>query len=102
MNLEKDMDCKHTPGPWRIGKPSDSVVADVPAAYADDENHKHYGGYLIAESVSRQNLVLIAAAPELLEALEEVLAKKGACWHPTDAVAQKARAAISKATGQTA
>lgn len=60
----------HTRGPWRRGKCCASVVADfaapgVPGSDATD----YYGGHLIAESVSPSNLDVIAAAPEMYEAL---------------------------------
>lgn len=66
------MTTKHTPGPWRIGKSYGAVVADVPVNNGDDNDHvEAYGGHLIAESIAVCNRPLIAAAPELLEALEK-------------------------------
>jgi hypothetical protein len=44
------------------------------------------------------NARLIAAAPELLDALLSCL-EKGSRWHPCDPVVIKARAAIAKAIG---
>ncbi len=65
---------KHTPGPWRIGKSYGAVVADVPVDSGCDNDHvEAYGGHLIAESIAVCNRPLIAAAPELLEALEEAI-----------------------------
>lgn len=66
---------KHTPGPWRFGKNSDDVVADHPAGHSEESDHvAYYGGHLVAESISSHNRPLIAAAPELLMALEEIIA----------------------------
>ena len=66
---------KHTPGPWRQGKTSATVVSDsalgIDMMGATDESAiEYYGGNLIAESVSTNNTALIAAAPEMKEALE--------------------------------
>lgn len=46
------------------------------------------------------NARLVAAAPELLEALEEIVsAADGDGWNQLDATLSKARAALAKATG---
>ena len=45
------------------------------------------------------NARLIAAAPELLEALQEIVTAAGEGWSHLDASFTKARAAISKAIG---
>ena len=61
---------KHTPGPWQIGKNFGSVVCDTPVpGISGSDDTEYYGGHLIAESVTEANARLIAAAPELLEAL---------------------------------
>ncbi|OMG89748.1 hypothetical protein [Achromobacter xylosoxidans] len=68
------MTTKHTPGPWRIGKCHGAVVADVPVNAGLDNDHAAvYGGHLIAESIAVCNRPLIAAAPDLLEALDTVV-----------------------------
>lgn len=65
------MTTTHTPGPWRIGKCHGAVVADVPVNAGLDNDHAEvYGGHLIAESIAVCNRPLIAAAPEMLAALE--------------------------------
>jgi hypothetical protein len=66
----------HTPGPWRAGKASDQVVADVPieAGPGGSDSVDYYGGYLVAESVAPCNGPLIAAAPELLACCHHFLA----------------------------
>lgn len=71
---------KHTPGPWRFGKNSDDVVADQPAGHSEESDHvDYYGGHLVAESICSHNRSLIAAAPELLEALELTRENLRAC-----------------------
>jgi len=68
----------HTPGPWRFGKPSDSVVSDAPDTRT--ESHvDYYGGNLIAESISPSNRPIIAAAPELLDMVRRYASECGEC-----------------------
>lgn len=68
----------HTPGLWRIGKNGSEVISDfkenlsVRGAY-EDGCVEYYGGYLIGESISKCNLSLISAAPDLLEAAKNLL-----------------------------
>lgn len=59
----------HTRGPWRVGRPG-SVVADHPVpGMRGSGDVAYYGGHLIAESVTASNAPILAAAPELLDAL---------------------------------
>ncbi|SEJ99743.1 hypothetical protein [Achromobacter sp. NFACC18-2] len=72
------MTTKHTPGNWTAGKTGGTVVSDQPLPnYTLNGGHDHvdyYGGHLIAESIWRaEDARLIAAAPELLSALEQML-----------------------------
>ena len=106
------MDTKHTPGPWRAGSGTGgkgSVVCNQLAAGAlsGSDAVEYYGGNLIAESVAQENIPLIAAAPELLEALRDLdecyceagqqLSREDRHRHRMTLI--KARAAIAKATG---
>lgn len=65
----------YTKGPWRVGKSKESIVSDVRSKDFGNSylEFKTYGGFLIAESVSSENIHLIAAAPDLLGALEDML-----------------------------
>lgn len=83
---------KHTPGPWNVveGRTQGSVEI-----FADQK--------AIAECWRRNdapteiaNARLIAAAPDLLEALREMVVKAYE-WHPSHT--EKARAVIAKAEG---
>lgn len=103
------MTTTHTPGPWRIGKCHGAVVADAPVNAGLDNDHvEAYGGHLIAESIAVCNRPLIAAAPELLEALEaeeewrgrEAAGALDPEWDYETMVAAKRRAAIAKAKGE--
>lgn len=81
---------KHTPGPWevagghiigaRVETGSLAVVAECPVW------HPHLDA----------NLAVIAAAPELLEALQFVMSAHG---EQLDTAFAQAQAAIAKATG---
>lgn len=101
------MTTKHTPGNWTVGKTGGTVVSDQPLPdYTLNGGHDHvdyYGGHLIAESIWRtEDARLIAAAPELLEALEWALRAMEA-RNPLWAEGERfiaARAAIAKAKGE--
>lgn len=101
------MNAKHTPGPWRIAPPGVYTSGVNIDAFA--------GGYvaLIGGGVSDPVMAdarLIAAAPDLLEALETLLASfdseihneyDGTSWLAERlAEADHARAAIAKARGE--
>ena len=85
----------HTPGPWRA----------VPNAPGISDTVIDSGRRVVADVISRKstdelraNARLIAAAPELLDALEGLLnALPSATTHPA---IKAARAAIVKATGE--
>ena len=75
-----------TPGPWREGKVSGTVVSDTPQTWNDGLDYEYYGGYPICESALTGDLEFIANAPtdiaELLvevERLEGELAKFKPC-----------------------
>ena len=93
---------KHTPGPWNIGS------SDLPVSRMSIhcKGHKDSCHSTVALMVSRgaigishdeefANARLIAAAPDLLDVLEELVAEFGVCG-----LTEKARAAIAKATGE--
>ena len=83
---------QHTPGPWHVnelGNVADKtrivigVIATTFESYSGEANAR-----------------LIAAAPDLLEALKEMLdGHEDACTGYGEGAADKARAAIAKATG---
>lgn len=111
---------KHTPGPWLIEKAGELFDADNRHAYFSKYNiscgstktsHENY--YRIASvsnannsSQNWQNAVLIAAAPDLLEALEDCVNRMrsylGLLKCDDEFIAREtqiASAAIAKATG---
>ena len=91
---------QHTPGPWAYIVPDGHVVRH-PQIYSDFgpvANATWLGENKLDQL--KANARLIAAAPDLLEALGEIVsAADGDRWSQLDADLRKARAAIAKATG---
>ena len=94
------METKHTPGPWILKYVAHSKRGAV--RIVDKATH----GRICEVQAARQdmegapNARLIAAAPELLEALQEIVAAAdGEGWSQLDAGFTKARAAVAKALG---
>jgi hypothetical protein len=94
------MSDKHTPGPWAHINP-DGLTVRHPQVYSDTGpicNATWLGDGRIDEL--RANSRLIAASPEMLVALQEIVAAAdGSGWTQLDATLANARAAITKATG---
>lgn len=115
----------HTQGPWRAGR--GCVVADHPVPEMNGSDAvDYYGGHLIAESIAPQNIPPIAAAPELLTSLQDLIQDErfgtdsycevcqrhapkddaghviGKVVHREDCMIGRAGAAITKATGAAA
>lgn len=93
----------HTPGPWEADDPGETGLGMVEGVmiYANDAEP---GGRLIAEVFDAANVPVIRAAPELLEALEEVVEAESEGLFPLrnmrlDEAFAAARAAIAKAKG---
>lgn len=67
---------KHTPGPWKVLR---DAVFHVETAYADQEYSGNictvYEGTGMPKVMAEANARLLAAAPEMLEALKELAAR---------------------------
>lgn len=101
------MNTKHTPGPWELFEHSWSESS----IYAGEKNEKQICRLSIYNEATEENQMLlekemdanarlIAAAPELLEALQAVI-ERAESQHWDDAspqVIEQARQAIQKAT----
>ena len=95
---------KHTPGPWVLidgDRFSKEKVITTTRRIEDSygcicDMDVYFSGQMGVEQEA--NARLIAAAPELLEALKAAQ-KKGSRWHPADPVVQQINVAIAKATG---
>lgn len=96
---------KHTKGPWEVVRTDAGIIVRTESAKKTRAGASRYaaiGGFdrsdpeQLAEALA--NARLIAAAPELLEALKDLLEQTGidGWW------AEKARDAIAKATGSAA
>ncbi len=89
----------HTKGPWTLGtgsipgSPKNHAVCSGPCIVANVVS-------IISETRSSEaNARLIAAAPELLEALETIAGFAPGNGDVCEIIAKRARAAIAKATG---
>lgn len=93
----------HTPGPWTIGN-TDPLLFGRKQGNGTEPIGFVYGPSFAERSAVGQralaNARLIAAAPELLEALQTCITS----WHEEDRVKawDKARIVIAKATGEQA
>lgn len=100
----------YSKGNWKIGNNHGVVVTDNHEGFRNPENglgvssgHSdiaYYGGYLICESVMKpDDAKLIAAAPELLEACNQVMYLYKTDGHLLNFNIDIIRLAIDKATG---
>lgn len=87
------MSAGHTPGPWETSHDGHGGI------YVGDKNGRQVG-FVSLRSEQEANARLIAAAPELLEALRDLLADYDGSIEPGEsALIDKARAAIAKVKG---
>lgn len=99
------MQTKHTPGPWHTFRQGTkhfvSQAADEEFRFAHAvvfETHYHPDNIVAARNEAESNARLIAAAPDLLAALQDVAEYWAGGDIPADIYAGM-RAAIAKATG---
>lgn len=86
------MSAGHTPGPWSFDGPLSSII--VWGAEPDIRVC-----FMTSDGPAKANARLIAAAPDLLEALRAFIAEADA-GHVTIETDKAARAAIARATGE--
>lgn len=86
---------KHTPGPWidHSFKTEPGQMIQVRAGYINARETE-----LVALVAKEEDARLIAAAPELLDVAQSILADDMVQYLPAEYV-EKVRAAIAKATG---
>lgn len=82
---------KRTPGPW-VHRPAG------PSVPADAAVFPVHGAVPVAEVISSRDAPLIAAAPDLLDALTKLLERSSGEYWPIEQ--EMARAAIAKAEGR--
>ncbi len=86
---------KHTPGPWQWTQHFDPTISIYKNGFGQIARL-----YDSSAGTGKANARLIAAAPDLLDALEDLLHEVGFGRVITETTAStKARAAIAKATG---
>jgi hypothetical protein len=90
------MNTQHTPGPWEVRKGEPWVIAK---AYGDMKSVVHLNLPVDQSESQKADARLIAAAPDLLEALQYMANVCPAIDSTGDDAHIKARAAIAKATG---
>lgn len=88
------MQTKHTPGPWAVESDTD-IVSDS----GDFVASCHEPGSDVSTAREYANARLIAAAPDLLAALQAIMDDPDAVDHILHLDAVAADAAIAKATG---
>ena len=95
------MTMKHTPGPWFYGRQNENESGAKPIAYLSaSRDPRNFTVWAFADRVrasQEDDARLIAAAPDLLAALQEIV--KNDPYHQSSA-GIIARAAIAKATGE--
>jgi hypothetical protein len=102
---------KHTPGPWVWrGTPGESVLRSAHGDVFDFDSYEHLWPGIYDPATDAANMRLIAAAPELLAALENArdsIESWGAyaseyfqCKHDLAGELAAIDAAIAKATGE--
>lgn len=84
----------HTPGPWAVGDKRGVWAGPVVMA----GNGRRGIAFVCGESDANANL--IAAAPDLLDAVEELLIYLADWDDPDNETCQRARAAVAKAKGE--
>lgn len=96
---------KHMPGPWRVVNPEHRANGDVHFWIQPVEGYSTgwvNDRYLAVSGIGRHaDALLMAAAPELLDALKSAAEVIEDC-DIGNPVLDKARAAIAKATGESA
>jgi hypothetical protein len=102
------METKHTPAPWQAWPIPNDRLKRLAVVCVNDKNCPGAGKQIVADDIRTQaDALLIAAAPELLEALKMLVASQDESEHMQDersykqlrAATDNARAAIAKATG---
>lgn len=105
--LSPGVGCTHTPGPWsvgnRYGRSRTEIVAhDGNMALATVWTHKPTADHSVDEASKEglANLRLIAAAPDMFEALERVCDAYGFDPSIDSSIWQDAFAALARARGE--
>lgn len=96
------MSAKHTPGPWELRSDDMGGLSSLIYPVGSESPTASVTGYYSSRRQTLPNARLIAAAPELLEALTDALCALEVADKQYVYVIDKARAAIAKVTGSAA
>ena len=95
------MKTQNTPGPWFIERRTNDVGTTHHSITASDSHGWSGNRYMsVSGCIDEHDARLIAAAPELLEALQKIAGNTYDEWTNGAEAARIARAAIAKATGE--
>ena len=95
------MKTQHTPGPWFIERRTYDNETTYYGVTASDGHGWSGNRYMsVSGCIDEHDARLIAAAPELLEALQKIAGNTYDEWTNGAEAARIARAAIAKATGE--
>ena len=89
-------EAKHTPGPWQWTQHFDPTISIYKDGFGQIARL-----YDSSAGTGKANARLIAAAPDLLDALVQFVDEFEGCYADGEPAMIKARAAIAKATGKT-
>lgn len=90
----------HTPGPWRVFDNADHFIIGIGELNGDGITDCGFGIWRGKSEEAQANARLIAAAPDLLAVLPDLLDHYLTCYDGNyDQLATDARAAIAKAEG---
>ena len=99
---EAERQQRYTPGPWRAKGQEVKGVMGVGVAFCGESStHGSDGSYRVGPKEAESNARLTAAAPELLEALEDLVHQVDRDNKPEWLDLDEAKAAIAKAYGET-
>ncbi len=84
----------HTPGPWQARPMGGRIILNGSNCYEVTEVFNDEGGFNPAD------ICLMAASPDLLDAVEELLIYLADWDDPDNETCQRARAAVAKAKGE--
>ena len=92
------MTTKHTPGPWSVAETRHNYDTVIRGPRGEPIALTLIAGYTKKEGTA--NSALLAAAPDLLEALKWMVLRTEEGGYPDGKCLEDARAAIAKATGE--
>jgi hypothetical protein len=106
LMAENQSECSHTPGPWKLDwqpVPGRGVHADFPYLhYVGIQSANYYdvapNGLSVTGYMRKADALLIAAAPDMLEALKKIVSEGD--YTAPERMKRIAQAAIDKAEGR--